>query len=93
MDLWIDRIKKSKSTILNCYCRPRAFSFYNRRSVTGKGQLRLALFSSENTGVCFSGTRRAEKALQKAVETIEDGIIGPHILMKVQQHETENVIN
>ena len=40
-----------------------------------------------------SGTGRAAKLLQRAVETTEDGSIGPLTLMKVKQHESENIIN
>jgi len=40
-----------------------------------------------------SGTGRAAKLLQRAVETTEDGSIGPLTLMKVKQHESVNIIN
>ena len=40
-----------------------------------------------------SGTGRAAKALQKAVEVEQDGSIGPLTLMKVKHHEVVNIIN
>ena len=40
-----------------------------------------------------SGTGRAAKALQKAVEATEDGSIGPLTLMKVKHFEVDNIIN
>ena len=40
-----------------------------------------------------SGTGRAAKALQKAVEAEQDGSIGPMTLMKVKDHEVVNIIN
>ena len=40
-----------------------------------------------------SGTGRAAKALQKAVEAEQDGSIGPLTLMKVKDHEVVNIIN
>ena len=40
-----------------------------------------------------SGTGRAAKALQKAVEAEQDGSIGPLTLMKVKDHEVTNIIN
>ena len=39
------------------------------------------------------GTGRGAKLLQRAVETTEDGSIGPLTLMKVKQHEVTNIIN
>ena len=40
-----------------------------------------------------SGTGRAAKALQKALEAEQDGSIGPLTLMKVKDHEVVNIIN
>ena len=40
-----------------------------------------------------SGTGRAAKALQKAVEATEDGSIGPMTLMEVERVEPHNIIN
>ena len=40
-----------------------------------------------------SGTGRAAKALQQAVEAKQDGSIGPITLMKVKDHEVVNIIN
>ena len=40
-----------------------------------------------------SGTGRAAKALQQAVEAEQDGSIGPLTLMKVKDHEVVNIIN
>ena len=40
-----------------------------------------------------AGTGRAAKALQRAVEATEDGVIGPLTLMKVKQFEVNNIIN
>jgi lysozyme family protein len=39
------------------------------------------------------GTGRAARLLQRAVETTQDGSIGPLTLMKVKQHEVTNIIN
>ena len=40
-----------------------------------------------------SGTGRAARLLQRAVETTEDGSIGPLTLMMVKKHEVANIIN
>ena len=40
-----------------------------------------------------SGTGRAAKLLQRAVEAEEDGSIGPLTLMLVNKNNTENIIN
>ena len=40
-----------------------------------------------------AGTGRAAKALQQAVEATQDGSIGPLTLMKVEQHDANNIIN
>ena len=40
-----------------------------------------------------SGTGRAAKLLQRAVEAEEDGSIGPLTLMLVNKNDTENIIN
>ena len=40
-----------------------------------------------------SGTGRAAKALQQAVEAVQDGSIGPMTLMAVKDFEVTNIIN